>query len=48
MKILFLVSALFLASCSPSVNSERFNSSEPTLQSAEDANTRQFTEESFK
>ena len=46
-----------MASCSPTKcpvaslpaeDRERYNAEEPTLQSAEDASTKVFTEESFK
>ena len=48
MKKLLLLSlvAVTLSSCSPNV-SESFNSSEPTLQSAEDAMKKSFNEHSF-
>lgn len=48
MKLLVLI-AFLMAGCSE-YNSKlnSFNNTEPTLQSAEDANTKQFTEESFK
>lgn len=48
MKLLVLILFL-LAGCSDHNSTPTsFNSTEPTLQSAEDANTKQFTEESFK
>ena len=41
---------IILTSCSPTECpfKDKFNTTEPTLQSAEDASTKEFTEESFK
>lgn len=41
---------VLLTSCSPTECpfKDKFNTTEPTLQSAEDANTKEFTGESFK
>jgi len=47
MKVLLIVLMIVLSACSP-ISNNNFNNSEPTLQSAEDANTTQFTEESFR
>jgi outer membrane biogenesis lipoprotein LolB len=45
---LFVLVVFLLAGCSEHTPSESFNSPEPTLQSAQDANTKEFTEDSFK
>jgi len=56
-KLILTLPLIFLSSCGPTkcpVSSfpaedrERYNTEEPTLQSAEDANTREFTTDSFK
>ena len=47
-KLFIIIPLLFLIGCSDSHNQNNLNSTEPTLQSAEDANTKEFTEESFR
>ena len=56
-KCLLLIPMMLLTSCSPTKcpvaslpaeDKQRYNTEEPTLQSAEDASTKEFTEESFK
>lgn len=47
MRVVLFLLLVVLASCSP-IEEKKFNTTEPTLQSAEDANTKQFTEESFR
>jgi len=56
-KCLLLIPMMLLTSCSPTKcpvaslpaeDKQRYNTEEPTLQSAADANTQQFTPESFK
>jgi hypothetical protein len=52
-----MLPAMVFLSCSPTKcpvaslpaeDKQRYNTEEPTLQSAEDANTKEFTSESFK
>lgn len=48
MKLLVLI-VFLLAGCSDyNSTTSSYNTTEPTLQSAEDANTKEFTEDSFK
>ncbi len=56
-KCVLMLPAMVFMSCSPTKcpvaslpaeDRERYNTEEPTLQSAEDANTKEFTPESFK
>jgi len=56
-KLILILPLILLSGCEPTkcpVSSfpaedrERYNTEEPTLQSAEDANTREFTTDSFK
>jgi len=56
-KSLLILPIILLTSCGPTKcpisslpaeDRERYNTEEPTLQSAEDANTKEFTPESFK
>jgi hypothetical protein len=56
-KCLLILPIILLTSCGPTKcpvaslpaeDRERYNTEEPTLQSAEDASTKEFTPESFK
>ena len=56
-KCLLILPIILLTSCGPTEcpfssfpveDKERYNTEEATLKSAEDANTKEFTEESFK
>jgi hypothetical protein len=56
-KLILILPLILLASCGPSKcpvaslpaeDKERYNTEEPTLQSAEDASTKEFTPESFR
>ena len=49
MKIILLLPLILLTSCGPvKCPYSDTTSTEPTLQAAEDANTKEFTEESFR
>jgi PBP1b-binding outer membrane lipoprotein LpoB len=48
MKLIFLIAFLLTGCSENSLPPSNLNSSEATLQSAEDANTKEFTEDSFK
>jgi len=49
-RAILILPLILLTSCGPTQCpfKDSFNNNEPTLQSAEDANTKEFTEESFK
>lgn len=49
-RVILFLPLVILTSCSPTECpfKDKFNTTEPTLQSAEDANTKEFNEESFK
>lgn len=49
-RIILILPVILLTSCSPTECpfKDKFNATEPTLQSAEDANIKEFNEESFK
>jgi len=51
MRCLFILMAIMMVSCSPVQQSKEYKTKYadvPTMQSAEDANTQDFTEQSFK